>query len=987
MPALLAIVSPACSLNQNPQGSLTFQKTRAMQNSRYFYRILLPSLAAVMLFLAANYLFLIPNYQDSLMDKKRETIRELTNNAWSVMHKLEQLAQDSLQKHQAQQDAAMIIAHMRYGEQFKDYFWITDTTPRMIMHPYRPQLNGQSLRDYTDQEGKKFFVEIVELVQETGQGYINYKWQWKDDSLMVVPKLSYVKKFEPWGWIVGTGIYVEDVQREINTITRQVVWISLIITLIISGLIGYLARRNYVVEQLRNLAQERLRDTLVKYKKLVEASNDGVVMVMDQELVYCNPYLINLLGYTESEAELPESEFSENMNGFLNAISPDPTPEGEAPAELVTEQKIKKKNNAMINVIINRSEFEIENKKGQIYTIKDISRHKDVERELDLNLEKFKSIADLMHLGIFRCTLGKESRFVEINPKARQLLGYSSFADFSDMRVQNLFADPDERKQVIRAINEGATIKDRMLKLRRADGSIMPALVSLFIIKDVHEKNLYCDGILLDAYDHLCRDTNFDKQTYPAHFAAGILLKPVKEFMLAPPVCDLQTPVEVASRLMSLRKADMILIQNEDQTIIGMLTHGDISRRLVAHNLPATTAVHQIMSAPLIRIGEQEMVIDAFSLMVQHQVSYVVVSTSDPCQPGYLSLLSLSELRRDTPEFLIHSISQANSIYEIAEKLKPLPRMIAAMLESGTGVAATGRLISRISDLITEKYIEANLREMGPPPAAFVWLSLGSEGRREQTLATDQDNALLYLNTDPAAAAQCKAYFLELGKRVCTGLSQTGYPFCPGGIMAQNEDWCLSIQEARQKIAHWVNTPNPKELLNIQVFFDFRPVFGDFELAESLQQFCLKEIKDKSVFFYNLVLTILSIKPQLNLTESPSSQAEGLDVKKPLMLITGIARFWALRYGVSERNTLGRFLALQSVDAISESFREEYEQYFRYLLLLRLQNQIRQINNQQAVNNQLPLTLLSDLDRIMLKKISTAIAAHQARLATEFRIS
>jgi signal transduction histidine kinase len=190
-------------------------------NPRFFSRILLPSMGAVLLFLVAIYLFVIPNYRESLMDGKRETIRELTSTAWSVMHKLDLMVSDEFSEEKARQEAAIIISDMRWGEEFKDYFWITDTTPRMVMHPYRPSMNGMDLSDYKDQRGKNFFVDIVKLVKQDGDGYIDYKWQWKDDSLTVVSKLSYVKAYEPWGWIVGTGIYIEDVNRQIEILNPE----------------------------------------------------------------------------------------------------------------------------------------------------------------------------------------------------------------------------------------------------------------------------------------------------------------------------------------------------------------------------------------------------------------------------------------------------------------------------------------------------------------------------------------------------------------------------------------------------------------------------------------------------------------------------------------------------------------------------------------------------------------------------------------------
>ena len=109
---------------------------------------------------------------------------------------------------------------MRYGPESKDYFWINDMQPRLIMHPYRTDLEGKDIAGFTDPSGKHLFVEVVRTVKNSGAGYVDYQWQWKDDPDRIVPKISYVKGFDPWGWIIGTGIYVEDVHTEIAAITR-----------------------------------------------------------------------------------------------------------------------------------------------------------------------------------------------------------------------------------------------------------------------------------------------------------------------------------------------------------------------------------------------------------------------------------------------------------------------------------------------------------------------------------------------------------------------------------------------------------------------------------------------------------------------------------------------------------------------------------------------------------------------------------------------
>lgn len=959
--------------------------------SRFINRILLPSLFAVFLFLISMYVYVIPDYRESLMDKKRETIRELTNTAWSVMNKLDGMVSDSFLLDQAQHEAAMIISEMRYGDEMKDYFWITDTLPRMVMHPYRPQLNGTDLSHFEDLSGKKFFVEIVRLVEASDDGFINYKWQWKDDSLMVVPKLSYVKVYEPWGWIVGTGIYVEDVKREIAQVTRQVVLISIVITLLIAALIAYLARRNYTAELAREQAQNRLRDTLEKYKKLVEASPDGVLMTMDEEVVYFNSWLTDMLGF-EQESDVVTADTAGQLLGIVKA-GVESVQKGERlqESELVAETYIRNKNGKLKEVIIHRSVFETSGRQGYIYTVKDVSKHMATQRELDANLEKFRSIAGLMKLGVFRCTVGRNPKIVEMNPSGLELLGFASLAEMNEVELLGLFQDQEERRRVLKAIIADQQLKDKLVKVHVPDGTQKSLLISLFPVKDFSGKMQFYDGIIVDAYEHLSRRSGFETANSGNQLTPSLLLKPVSGFVKYPPVCSLETPVETACRLMVQKNSDLAIVADQRGKPIGLVTHGDISRRFVFYENERPVSVSEIMSAPVISVSDQEMVVDAYSLMISKRISYIIVLSHEGKSPGYLSLTDMNELKADTPEFLMNSIKNAHSLPELAEEVRKLPRLISQMLESGVGALTSGKLISRVADQLTCRFIDEAIVSLGPPPVHFAFLVLGSEGRREQTLATDQDNAIVFDDSGINDKELLRNYFLEMGKSVSKKLDQTGFPLCKGGVMAMNREWCLGLSEINKLISQWINNPNPNELLQMAIFFDFRLVYGEPGISEHVQQHCLITLKNKEVFFYNLAASLVSIRLSTKTTSKPADESlsftEGWDIKQPLMAITAIIRFWTLKYGIVERGTPERLLALKSVDAISDAFYDEFLSGFRFLNHLRLQHQIRNLAAHRAATNMIALETLSEMDRFTLKKILLAIQTHQSRLVTEFRVT
>lgn len=229
-------------------------------------RIFLPVVLTVLLFILTIFMFILPEVQQRLLDGKREVIRELVASAASSLEAYHRLEREGvLTRGQAQRQAVDHIRQLRYGIDLKDYFWINDMLPRMIMHPYRPDLEGRDVSTFADPAGKRLFVACVQTVQAHDAGFVDYQWQWMDDASRIVPKISYVKGFDPWGWIIGTGIYVEDVHEQVSVITRKItyicVWI-LLLMIILSALIIWhgmkVTREKQLAEEQTGLKQEQL---------------------------------------------------------------------------------------------------------------------------------------------------------------------------------------------------------------------------------------------------------------------------------------------------------------------------------------------------------------------------------------------------------------------------------------------------------------------------------------------------------------------------------------------------------------------------------------------------------------------------------------------------------------------------------------------------------------------------------------------------------
>lgn len=269
-------------------------------------RIILPALTTIFLFVTAIFFLLLPQLEENLLTMKKKMIRELTETTWSLLvNYYERELSGELSREEAQKRAILRIRELRYGEEKKDYFWINDMDMRMIMHPYRPDLEGTDVSNYQDPTGKYFFVEFIEIVQKQNEGFTEYLWQWMDDNVIISPKLSYIKGFEPWGWVIGTGLYINDVHAEIAKIRKKLTVISLVILLAVTLLSIYSIRETMLSDRQRLgifMERERLLKNLEKsrnrYQNLIETTSDWIWETdAAGQYTYSSPKVKDLIGH------------------------------------------------------------------------------------------------------------------------------------------------------------------------------------------------------------------------------------------------------------------------------------------------------------------------------------------------------------------------------------------------------------------------------------------------------------------------------------------------------------------------------------------------------------------------------------------------------------------------------------------------------------------------------------------------------------------
>jgi CBS domain-containing protein len=247
--------------------------------------------------------------------------------------------------------------------------------------------------------------------------------------------------------------------------------------------------------------------------------------------------------------------------------------------------------------------------------------------------------------------------------------------------------------------------------------------------------------------------------------------------------------------------------------------------------------------------------------------------------------------------------------------------------------------ISSVADAICRKVIEICIRDAGEPPCRFAFMQTGSAGRKEQTLSTDQDNAIVFENVEAERLDLVSKYFTDLGKRVNVLLSESGYKLCRGDKMAGNPLWCQPIDRWKLYFSEWIKAPGPSEILEMSIFFDFRYCYGDYDLVEELREYVNSDLNTNDIFFHHLANAWKQFTPSVNLKPGRKT-----DIKKLLMPLTGLVRLYALRNGISGFSSFERITGLYSGNYFDVGMLRALVKAWKDLTSIRLNHQVECIS-------------------------------------------
>ncbi len=454
-----------------------------------------------------------------------------------------------------------------------------------------------------------------------------------------------------------------------------------------------------------------------------------------------------------------------------------------------------------------------------------------------------------------------------------------------------------------------------------------------------------------------------------------------------------ETRLRTALETMSKAGIGSLVIAGEDRKPVGVFTRSDLLDRVVLADLSQDVPISQAMSPSPFMLEEHATAYDAMLAMATHGIRHVLVTDAEGKLTGVVSERDLFSLQRVGLRQIRQSIEGAPNVEALQQAAGDVRQLAFNMLAQGIGAEQLTQFISALNDALTRRVIQLNLDNHHFDGIEWAWLAFGSEGRDEQTFSTDQDNGIVFACDDPAAVDSLRQRFLAFALDTNKDLDRCGFPLCKGNIMASNPQWCLTLDEWKERFANWVRVPQPDALLNATIFFDFRPLHGRTELAESLRRHLLTLTTSNPAFLRSMAHNALDVEPPLGkirdfLTDLEPDHPGKIDLKKyGSRIFVDVARIYALASGVHNTNSIQRLrLASQRLSIRADEINAVLEA-LNFIQLLRLQHQYLEGEPGVQGDNLIDPDKLNELDRRILKESFRQARKIQTRLKLDYQVN
>lgn len=454
--------------------------------------------------------------------------------------------------------------------------------------------------------------------------------------------------------------------------------------------------------------------------------------------------------------------------------------------------------------------------------------------------------------------------------------------------------------------------------------------------------------------------------------------------------CLPETPIFEVAFKMAENKTSCLFVKDEQDNFLGFVTDITLRDKVIAKQLNPQLAIREVMDPNIVTISPDAFVYEAILMMFSRKSRYLLVNDNG----NYLGFLSRNRLlseQAESPLVFIQSVKSAVNTSDLKSKWQKVPHIVAQLLERGVHAKIVNEVVTTIADTISLKIIDEVISKLGPPPAKFVFMVLGSEGRKELSLKTDQDNAIIYEDTSEEDRAGVRSYFLDFAGQVSDKLNYVGFVYCDGDYMASNPNWTHSLEHWKYNYKNWIEEALPEAAVKFAAFFDCRAIYGDLTIMEKLRSFVDEELqKPIEKFYVYLAKNALLYEPPLtyfrNIKTQKIAKKEVFDIKTAMTPIVDLARVYALQNRIFQKENTGeRLKALKELGVFTDQQFEELSQSYYYLMGLRLKHQAKLITEENiAPNNFIEIDTLTKIEKVTLVEIFKTIQNFQSGIRMKF---
>ena len=446
--------------------------------------------------------------------------------------------------------------------------------------------------------------------------------------------------------------------------------------------------------------------------------------------------------------------------------------------------------------------------------------------------------------------------------------------------------------------------------------------------------------------------------------------------------------IREATEIMASRNISCLVLLDALGLPSGMITDKDLRNKVVSKGRDSAGRVGDIMSVTLIKAEEQDRCFEALLKMMRYNIHHLLVVGKGELT-GILTSHDLMMLQGTSPLSVAREIESQDTIDGLAPAAAKINKIITILIREGATASNITRIISEVNDRLLKKVLEITESRMGRPPASYCWIIFGSEGRKEQTFKTDQDNAIIYEDL-PEGSDVATRYFSEFSERMKDSLARCGFPPCSANYMASNPQWRQPLSVWKKYFSNWIQKPTPESILQSLIFFDFRPVHGDLLLAEKLRAFLGHAVRDNKLFHAHMAAVMLNNGPPLGFFGRITGEKKGIHQGKFNIKLNGLgpiidaARLSALEQKVYHTSTLDRLTEVKDRCRDLGPLSDDLAQAFEFLMSLRIRHQYQQLPAGGEPDNYIDPQRLGTLERTMLKESFKLVSRMQEMLKQKY---